>query len=174
MDDWMFPVPERGDRVKKSIRFAMSAFGERDKVQETTIPSKQSTARSQRTAPSMVNWVTSVTHSMFGASAWKSAPTRFAGASPTPAWELHRFSTSGTQAAWPPRCDPHDDLLRDDDRVGLVRRSMRWMVRIPMRAHPLLEQAGGASPPAGVPVARGDRRARNSRCCVSFSAGAST
>ena len=58
----------------------MSAFGERDKVQETTIPSKQSTTgESQHLYPSMVNWATSVTHSMFGASAWKSRSTRFAG-----------------------------------------------------------------------------------------------
>ena len=69
--------------ASRSIRFAMSAFGERDKVQETTIPSKQSTTgESQHLYPSMVNWVTSVTHSMFGASAWKSRSTRFAGASP--------------------------------------------------------------------------------------------
>ena len=50
--------------ASRSIRFAMSAFGERDKVQETTIPSKQSTTgESQHLYPSMVNWVTSVTHS---------------------------------------------------------------------------------------------------------------
>lgn len=62
--------------ASRSIRFAMSAFGERDKVQETTIPSKQSTTgESQHLYPSMVNWVTSVTHSMFGASAWKSRST---------------------------------------------------------------------------------------------------
>lgn len=47
--------------ASRSIRFAMSAFGERDKVQETTIPSKQSTTgESQHLYPSMVNWVTSV------------------------------------------------------------------------------------------------------------------
>lgn len=45
--------------ASRSIRFAMSAFGERDKVQETTIPSKQSTTgESQHLYPSMVNWVT--------------------------------------------------------------------------------------------------------------------
>lgn len=61
---------------------------ERDKVQETTIPSKQSTTgESQHLYPSIVNWVTSVTHSAFGASAWKSRPAS---------------GVSGTLAAVPP------------------------------------------------------------------------
>ncbi len=73
----MPPSPERGDPA--SIRFAMSAFGERDKVQETTIPSKQSTTgESQHLYPSMERIGDVRDHSMPGASV-EVLPTRFAG-----------------------------------------------------------------------------------------------
>ena len=60
-------------------------------VQATGIPSQQSITGDRYALPAgMENSVMSVTHRRFGASAWKSRPTRFAGASPpiSPLYEL--------------------------------------------------------------------------------------
>lgn len=76
--------------ASRSMPLARAALGLVPIVQATGMPSWQSMTGDRYTLPAGIeNSVMSVTHSRFGAVAWKSRFTRFAGAPPiSPLYEL--------------------------------------------------------------------------------------
>ena len=161
MDDWMFPVPERGDRVKEhpvrhvGVRGARQGPGDHHPVE----------AVDHRGKPALVP-----VHGELG-DVRDPQHVRRVGVE-VPLHEVRRGLADLAGVGAPPlrplqvhgphgplAHDPPDDLLRDDDRVGLVKAQHAVDGPVSPCAPTLLEQAGDAGPQHGVPVARGDRAA---------------
>ena len=94
MDDWFLPVLERGARVGEHAVGQCRVRAVVPIVHATGMPSWQSITGDGQALPAGIeNSVRSVTHGMFGRSAWKSPSARFAGALvSSPLYEPCRFA----------------------------------------------------------------------------------